>query len=99
MSHYETAAQEVPSGGRRILGAMTPEMRSDRTERLLSGRLDELASTLERPGAPAQPAARLLELASVATQHAIELHLLSHERATAIWEAAARRHPVLRTAA
>jgi hypothetical protein len=78
---------------------MTPEMRSDRTERLLSGRLDELASTLERPGAPAQPAARLLELASVATRHAIELHLLSQERATAIWEAAARRHPVLRTAA
>ena len=78
---------------------MTPEMRSNRTERLLSRRLDELGSTLERPGAPAQPTARLLELASLATQHAVELHLLSQERASAIWEAAASRHPVLRTAA
>jgi hypothetical protein len=74
-------------------------MRADRTERLLTGRLDELASALERPGAPAQSAARLLELASVATQHAIQLRLLSRERATAIWEAAASRHPVLRSAA
>ncbi len=74
-------------------------MRADRTERLLSRRLDELASTLERPGAAAQPAARLLELASVATRHAVELHLLSSERAAAIWEAAATRHPVLRSAA
>jgi hypothetical protein len=78
---------------------MTPQMRSERTERLLSGRLDELASTLERPGAPTQSAARLLELASVATHHAVELRLLSRERASAIWEAAASRHPVLRTAA
>jgi hypothetical protein len=78
---------------------MTSQMRAQRTERLLSGRLDELASTLERPGAGSQPAARLLELASVATQHAVELRLLSEERAAAIWQAAASRHPVLRTAA
>jgi hypothetical protein len=74
-------------------------MRRLRTERLLSRRLDELGSSLERPGAPTQPVARLLELASVATVHAVELRLLSEERATAIWEAAASRHPVLRTAA
>jgi hypothetical protein len=78
---------------------MTPQMRAERTERLLTGRLDELACTLERPGAATHSAARLLELASVATQHAVELRLLSSERAAAIWDAAASRHPVLRTAA
>jgi hypothetical protein len=78
---------------------MTPEMRSDRTERLLSRRLDELGASLERPGAAPEPASRLLQLASVATQHAVQLQLLSEERAAAIWEAAVSRHPVLRTAA
>jgi len=78
---------------------MTPEMRRDRTERLLRRRLDELGASLERPGAPTEPASRLLQLASVATQHAVALQLLSEERAAAIWDAAVSRHPVLRTAA
>lgn len=74
---------------------MSPEARSERTARLLSHRLDELAVALEASGAPAEPVARLLELASVATMHAVSLDLLSAERAEGIWLDAQRRHPAL----
>ncbi|MGH3104810.1 MAG: hypothetical protein ACRDN6_12020 [Gaiellaceae bacterium] len=74
---------------------MTHEARCERTARLLSQRLDELATALERAGAPAEPMGRLLELASVATMHAVSLELLSSERASSIWRTAVEQHPVL----
>ena len=70
--------------------------RAERTIRLLTQRLDELATALERSGAPSEGVTRLLELASVATMHAVALELLTHERAAEIWTAAVRRHPALR---
>ena len=74
---------------------MTHEDRSERTVRLLTQRLDELASALTRSGAPVDEVARLIELASVATMHAVALELLSADRAAEIWTSATRRHPVL----
>ena len=68
---------------------------SERTARLLSRRLEDLAETLERSGASSQSVGRLLELASVATLHAVQLDLLTSERADSIWNGAEQRHPVL----
>jgi hypothetical protein len=70
-------------------------MRSDRTARLLSRRLDELASTLEHAAGPRPPVAHLLELASVATRHAVSLELITAEQAALIWARAREAHPVL----
>ena len=78
---------------------MTEKARRERTERLLAGRLEELGESLERCGAAAPVVERQLELASAATERAVALHLLSEQRATAIWAEAAERHPVLSTAA
>ena len=75
---------------------MTQEARAERTVRLLTLRLEELAAALERTRTPSADVARLLELASVATMHAVALELLTHERAAEIWTAAVRRHPALR---
>lgn len=74
---------------------VTGETRSERTERLLTQRLEELAAALERSGASADAIGRLLELASVATVHAVALELVSAERADAIWRRALDRHPAL----
>jgi hypothetical protein len=74
---------------------MTRRTRSERTERILVARLEELARVLERSGAPAESVARLLESASVATINAIALNLLSEEAAIEIWRGAAERHPEL----
>lgn len=79
----------------RILPPVTTEVRSERTARLLALRLEELARALERAGAPAGAAARLLESASVATLHAVSLELVTSKRAAAIWNDASERHPVL----
>ena len=68
---------------------------SERTARLLSQRLEDLAETLERSGASTKSVARLLELASVATLHAVQLDLITADRADRIWTGAAQRHPVL----
>lgn len=76
---------------------MTRRARTERTERILVARLEELARVLERSGAPAESVARLLESASVATINAIALNLLSEEAANAIWRGAAKRHPRLPT--
>ena len=73
---------------------MTRAARSERTVRLLTLRLEELASALERSAA-AGGATHLLELASVATSHAVSLELITRERAVSVWAAAAERHPVL----
>jgi len=69
------------------------ETRAERTTRLLVSRLDTLAkvaSTLHHA-----EATRLVELASVATMHAIALETLHVERAEEIWRQAHERHPQL----
>jgi hypothetical protein len=71
------------------------ETRSERTERLLSLRLEELAGTLERAGASAQAVGDQLDLASLATMHAVAVDLVTAERAAAIWRATRERHPAL----
>ena len=75
---------------------MTHEKRSERTARLLALRLEELARAVEGSGAPPDVVARLLELASVATVHAVSLDLLTSERAESIGTDARDRHPALR---
>lgn len=72
---------------------MTRRARTERTERILVARLDELATALERSGAPSESVARLLESASVATVNAIALNLISSECADEIWRKAEERHP------
>ena len=67
--------------------------RAKRTERILVGRLEELARALGRSGAPEEAVARLLESASVATMNAVALKLISAEAADEIWREAAERHP------
>ena len=74
---------------------MTHETPGERTARLLSQRLEDLAETLERSGTPTKSVARLLELASVATANAVRLDLITPERAGRIWDRVERRHPVL----
>ena len=69
-----------------------------RVEAMLTARLEELATALERSGAPAERVGRLLELASVATLQAVTLDLLTAERAETIWRTAKQRHPVLESA-
>ena len=77
---------------------MTATVRSERTARLLALRLEELGCALERSRGPSEVAGRLLESASVATMHAIDLELVTSERAAAIWTDAASRHPALTAA-
>jgi hypothetical protein len=69
--------------------------RAKRTERVLIGRLEELARALERSGAPEDLVAKLLESASVATMNAVALNLISSEAADEIWRHAAERHPTV----
>lgn len=69
------------------------ETRSERTTRLLVKRLDalaEVAAGLHHP-----EATRLVELASVATMHAVALETFYEERAEEIWREAHARHPEL----
>ena len=77
---------------------MTPEARCERTAELLAARLDELASALERSGAPTAQITRLLELASIATLHAVRLDLLTAGGASATWAEVAEGQPALATA-
>jgi hypothetical protein len=72
---------------------MTDEARSERTARVLIGRLEELARAVERSGAPNAAAGRLLEAASVATANAVALDLITSQQAEAIWREASDRHP------
>jgi hypothetical protein len=72
---------------------VTSEKRSERTAKLLVARLDALAraaSSLRHAEAE-----RLVELASVATMHAVALEMLQAEKAEAIWRDAHARHPEL----
>jgi ubiquinone biosynthesis protein COQ9 len=72
---------------------VTEETRSERTARLLVARLDALAKIAS--GVQHAEAERLVELASVATMHAVALEILQAERADAIWREAHERHPQL----
>jgi hypothetical protein len=72
---------------------MVDETRSERTTRLLVARLDALARVAS--GLHHAEATRLVELASVATMHAVALETLHADRAEEIWREAHRRHPGL----
>jgi hypothetical protein len=69
------------------------ETRTERTTRLLVSQLDALAKVAS--GLHHAEARRLVELASVATMHAVALETLHAERAEAIWREAHERHPEL----
>jgi hypothetical protein len=69
---------------------------SERTVRILTAQLGELAQVLERAAVPRETATRLLESASIATMHAVTLDLLTSERATELWREAADQHPTVR---
>jgi hypothetical protein len=72
---------------------MIDETRSERTARLLVARLEALAKAAS--GLRHADAERLVELASVATMHAVALELIQAEKAEAIWREAHVRHPEL----
>jgi hypothetical protein len=72
---------------------MTEADRAERTARLLAARLEDVARTAS--GLPHVEAERLVELASLATLHAVELELLGAEKADEIWHEAHVRHPEL----
>lgn len=74
---------------------MTRQARCERTERILSARLEELASALERSPVPNAEIAQQLGSASIATENAVALKLLSAETADEIWRDVAERHPEL----
>ena len=78
---------------------MTVDARSDRTARRLALRLEELAHAVEGAGMRPGEAQPLIELAAVATMHAVTLELLTLERASEIWSAAAERHPTFESGA
>jgi hypothetical protein len=75
---------------------VTAEDRTELVVRRLTLRLEEVAVAVEH-GSTGDAVARLLDLASVATEHAISLELLTEERAAAVWAAARARHPALAT--
>lgn len=72
---------------------MTELTRSERTSRLLVARLDALATVASQ--LRHAEAERLVELASIATMHAVALETLQAEKAEAIWREAHARHPEL----
>jgi hypothetical protein len=72
---------------------VTDETRSERTARLLVARLDALARAAGH--LRHAEAERLVELASVATMHAVALEMIQAEKAEQIWREAHVRHPEL----
>jgi hypothetical protein len=72
---------------------VTEETRSERTARLLVARLDALARAAGQ--LRHAEAERLVELASVATMHAVALEMIQAEKAEQIWRDAHKRHPEL----
>ena len=72
---------------------MTRRARTERTERILVARLEELARVAgQRRHAEAE---RLVEVASIATMRAVGLELIRAEQADEIWRDARVRHPEL----
>jgi hypothetical protein len=72
---------------------MTELTRSDRTSQLLVARLDALATVASQ--LHHVEVERLVELASIATMHAVALETLHAEKAEEIWRDAHARHPQL----
>jgi len=72
---------------------VTELTRSERTSQLLVARLDALATVAAQ--LHHAEVERLVELASVATMHAVALETLHAERAEEIWRDAHTRHPEL----
>jgi hypothetical protein len=72
---------------------VTELTRSERTSRMLVARLDALATVASQ--LPHAEAERLVELASIATMHAVALETLQADKAEAIWREAHSRHPEL----
>jgi ubiquinone biosynthesis protein COQ9 len=72
---------------------VTELTRSERTSQLLVVRLDALASVAAQ--LHHAEVERLVELASVATMHAVALETLHAEKAEEIWRDAHTRHPEL----
>jgi hypothetical protein len=72
---------------------VTELTRAERMSRLLVARLDALASVASKISHV--EAERLVELASIATMHAVALEMLQAEKAEAIWRDAHARHPQL----
>ena len=79
--------------GARRCEDVTELTRSDRTSQLLVARLDAVASVAAQ--LHHVEVERLVELASVATMHAIALETLHAEKAEEIWRDAHTRHPQL----
>jgi hypothetical protein len=82
-----------PSDAGAKIRDVTELTRSERTSRLLVARLDALASVAAKINHA--DAERLVELASIATMHAVALETLQAEKAEAIWREAHARHPQL----
>jgi ubiquinone biosynthesis protein COQ9 len=82
-----------PSDAATKIRDVTELTRSERTSQLLVARLDALASVAAQ--LHHVEVERLLELASVATMHAVALETLHAEKAEEIWRDAHTRHPQL----
>ena len=82
-----------PSDAATKMRDVTELTRSDRTSQLLVARLDALASVAAQ--LHHVEVERLVELASVATMHAVALETLHADKAEAIWRDAHTRHPQL----
>jgi hypothetical protein len=74
---------------------MNSRTRHDRTVRLISARLEEIAVTEARRPCLARDLERSAHGAAAATRHAVELSLISRGEADAIWAAVAERHPAV----
>jgi hypothetical protein len=82
-----------PSDAAAKIPGVTELTRSERTSQLLVARLDALASVASQ--LHHAEVERLVELASVATMHAVALETLHAEKAEEIWRDAHTRHPQL----
>jgi hypothetical protein len=75
---------------------VTHDERAARAAKLLATRLEELAAAAERATSMGEALlTRRIQLAHMSTQHAVDLHLLSEDEASAIWRDAELRHPAL----
>lgn len=71
-------------------------MAAERATRILEARLEQLAAAADRTSATgAGLLQRRVELARAATEHAVELGLLTRDEADSLWADAERRHPAL----
>ncbi|MDX6504443.1 MAG: hypothetical protein QOE29_1568 [Gaiellaceae bacterium] len=74
---------------------MTRRGNAERTARLLQARLEALGHVHERAPIPARTLAAELARTELATQRAVELHLLTAPQAEEIWARSRARHPLL----